>query len=448
MIDKVLAIIRKLIPKPLFDLLSPVYHFSLALLANLIYGFPGRKIKVVGVTGTNGKTTVANMSVKILEEAGYKVGLSSTTDFQIGGKKWKNLIDKTMAGRFATIKLISQMAKAGCDWAVLEVPSHAISQFRVWGVPFDAAVFTNLTHDHLDYHKTFQNYRAVKGKLFEGLGKSVKKGIPKISVVNADDPESSYFLDFPADLKYAYGTSPVAFGNSPVKFVFGANINASESGTKFTLLTPEEREIKISLKLLGNFNVQNALAAASFGLALGISGAKIKKALEGVLEISGRLHKIETEKGFDVIIDYAHSPDALKSVYETLCQLYSGRLIGVYGATGDRDKTKRPVLGQIGGALLDLVIITDEEPGFEDPEAIISEISPGVQEVGKIEGENFWKIKERSEAIRFALSKAEPGDVVIITGIGHQKFRNVRGKQVPWDEEKIISNYLKGKSKR
>lgn len=433
--ERLLKTIKKIIPRPVFRFFQPVYHFKLALLANIIYRFPGRKIKTIGITGTNGKTTVANMVVSILEEAGLKVGLSSTTNLQIGDRKWSNLIDKTMGGRFQTIKLIRQMVDAKCDWAVLEVPSHAISQYRVWGVPFDITVLTNITPEHLDYHKNFGSYIETKRRLFENCAQTTpKKGIPKAIILNTDDSSFQDFQKIKPDIILSYGIKNQAD-------VMAVDIRLSENGSQFNLLT-SGKKIEINLKLLGEFNVYNTLAATAIAFKIGLSLKTIKKGLEGFKGASGRLEKIETIRDFSVIIDYAHTPDALENVYKTLRLLVSGRLIAVFGATGDRDKSKRPVMGEVAGRLTDLVIVTDEEPGNEDSLKIIEAIVPGVLKAGKKEGQNFWKIPDRKEAIEFALSKAKGEDCVIITGIGHQKFRNIQGKQIPWDEEKIIKDFL------
>jgi len=435
MLEKILKLGRKIIPKPVFRFFQPAYHFCLAVLANIFYRFPGKKIKTIGITGTNGKTTVANMVVTILEEAGFKVGLSSTTNLQVGKKKWANLIDQTMAGRSQSIRLIRQMVAAKCDWAVLEVPSHAISLFRVWGVPFDIAALTNITPEHLDYHKTFQNYVATKRRLFEICARSKpKKNTPKAIILNQDDPTFGNFSKIAPQITLSYGIKKKAQ-------VRARGISLGDNGSKFELITPQDKT-DISLKLLGEFNIYNALTATAIALSIGLPIKAIKKGLEKFKGTSGRLQRIETDKGFSVIIDYAHTPDALENLYKTLRPLFSRQLISVFGATGDRDKSKRPVMGEVAARLTDLVIVTDEEPGNEDPIKIIAEIVPGVLQGGKIEKDNFWQINDRKKAIEFALKKAQAGDCVMITGIGHQKFRNIKGVQTPWDEEEIIRDFL------
>jgi len=448
--EKILNIIKKIIPKRLFKIAQPFYHFTLALMANVIYRFPGRKIRVIGITGTNGKSTVANMVVTILEESGFKVGLSSTTNYQVGDKKWENLIDKTTAGRFQSIKLLRQIVKAKCDYAVLEVSSHGIAQFRIWGIPFDVAIFTNLTHDHLDFHKTFENYVATKEKLFKNITKSKKKKIrypslaasskqprtkvKKFIILNQDDPQFGRLNKQRADLNISYSTK------NKRASVLAKNIKITEKGSSFALISYKGEE-NIDLKVRGLFNIYNALASISAGLTQDIDLKTIKKAVERFEGISGRLEVIE-KNGKTVVIDYAHTPDALENVYKTVREFSKGNLISVLGATGDRDRTKRPVMGEIAGKMTDIVYLTDEEPGNEDPEKIIDEMVPGILKSGKKEGKNYFKVIDRKKAIESAIKNAEKGDTVVITGIGHQKFRLIKGVQKPWDERGIVAKLL------
>lgn len=446
MLDKILNIGRKIIPRRLFSFGQPIYHFGLAFIAEHIYWFPGRRIRVIGVTGTNGKSTTSNLIVSILEEAGFKVGLSSTTNFQIGDKKWENLIDKTMGGRFQTIKLLRQMVRAGCDYAVIEVPSHGISQFRVWAVPFDVAVLTNVTHDHLDYHKTFENYVATKEKLFKNASKSWRKKlkfpsqtargkgrrarVKKFIILNHDDPLYGRFNKYRADLNISYSTK------NKRASLLAKNIKINEGGLSYELKS-YGGDIDVEMNLTGMFNVYNALAAAAVGFSQNVDTKTVKAGLEKVEKVSGRLETIR-KNGKTIVIDYAHTPDALENILKTVRQFTKGNLVAVFGATGDRDKTKRPVMGEIGGKLADIVYITDEEPGDEDPESIIEEIVPGVLRSGKEEGKNYFKILERKKAIEEAIKNAKDGDTIVVSGIGHQKFRMIKGKQEPWDERAII----------
>lgn len=451
MLEKLLNIGRKIIPAPLFKLGQTPYHFGLAFLANIIYRFPGRKIRVIGITGTNGKSTTANLTVSILEEAGYKVGLLSTTNLQVGDKKWDNEIDKTTAGRFQSIKLLRQMVKAKCDYAVIEVSSHGIAQYRIWGIPFDVAVLTNISHDHLDFHKTFENYIGTKEKLFDNVVKSKRKKlrlnnsvtkqhnnkakkqrVKKYIILNQDDPQYGRFNKHRADVNISFSIK------NKRASLLARNIKINEDGLNYDLKS-YKGNYDIQMKLTGKFNVYNSLAAAAVGLSQGIDAKNINVGLKKVEKVAGRLETIR-EKGKTIVIDYAHTPDALENVLKTVKQFTKGDLIAVFGATGDRDKKKRPVMGEIGGRLADVVYLTDEEPGNEDPKSIIDEIEPGIQKAGKVKDKDYFKILDRKKAIVEAVRKAKEGDSVVITGIGHQKFRLIKGKQEPWDERKIISD--------
>ncbi|MBI2263304.1 UDP-N-acetylmuramoyl-L-alanyl-D-glutamate--2,6-diaminopimelate ligase [Candidatus Berkelbacteria bacterium] len=407
------------------------FHKLRGFAAALIYGFPGRKIKVIGVTGTNGKTTTCHLIAAILEEAGYKVGMTTTIDFKIGKKVWPNLTKMTVVSPFLLSKMLSLMVKNKCDFAVLETTSHAIKQYRNFGIPYFAVVLTNLTHDHLDYHQSFAEYRETKGRLFAHNA--------TVHVVNKDDKEADYFLSFKARQKITYGLL-----NHPD--VLAKKILTEPGGSLFTAITPQG-QITIDLPLPGRFNLENALAAIAATTALGIDLTVIKKALEKTPTIAGRMEKIENNKGFTVLVDYAHSPDAFNKIYQTLLQIKKGRIIHVFGATGDRDKTKRPIMGAIAGRFADFIILTDEDPYSEDPAKIIEEVAKGVprgatKQKPMVEGKNFWLILDRKEAIQKAISLAQKDDIVIITGKGAEEFMVVGDKKVPFSDREVARELL------
>jgi UDP-N-acetylmuramoyl-L-alanyl-D-glutamate--2,6-diaminopimelate ligase len=416
-------------------------HKARAVVACLLYRFPAKKIKVIGVTGTNGKTTTCHLITAILQEAGFKVGMATTIDFQIGAKVWVNKTKMTTLSPFVLQRLIYKMVKQKCDYAVIETTSHAVAQYRIWGIPYDVMVFTNLTHEHLDYHKNFEDYKEVKGRLFEELIKSYRKeNILKTSIVNRDDPNFSYFFDFDADVKLSYG---IIGGD-----VSAQNIFYKPDGSDFIMTTPKGK-ILVKLKIPGRFNIHNALAAAATALSQGIDKKTIKAGLEKVEGVAGRMERIEEGQKFTVLIDYAHTPDALQKIYETLIPIKKGRLIHVFGACGDRDKTKRPIMGALAGRYADFVIITNEDPYTEDPQKIIDQVAMGVprgrgkKEEAKKPGINFWKILDRREAIKKALQLAEKDDVVLITGKGAEQAIVVDSKKIPWDDRKVTRELLK-----
>ena len=381
-------LIRKFTPLFLLDF----YHLSLALLGAVLYWFPSRKLKVIGVTGTNGKSTVVYMIARILEEAGRKTASLSSIGFKIREKEWPNTLKMTMPGRFKIQKFLRRAVNAGCEYAVLEVTSEGIKQYRHKFINFNTAVFTNLSKEHIERHGGFEKYKEAKGKLFQAC--------KNIHIINLDDLNAGYFLKFPANQKIVYGSAT---------------------------------SVKLDLKLPGEFNVSNASAAIQVGLSQGVDSATCKKAVEKIENIPGRMEKIIGGQ-FSVIVDYAHTPAALEKVYQTI----SGRKICVLGAAGGgRDKWKRPELGKIAAQYCDEGIITNEDPYDEPPEQILEDIAKGVP--------GAQKILDRKEAIKRALSLARPGDTVIITGKGSEMWMCVaNGKKIPWSDKQTALDIFNG----
>lgn len=393
---------------------------------------------VVGVTGTGGKSTVVNLIAKVLEEAGYKIGFTSGINFKIANKEWVNKTRMTMPGRFALQKLLRQMVEAGCQYAVVETTSEGIVQFRHLNIDYNIAVFTNLSREHIESHGSFENYKKAKGELFKRLNKT-----KRISIINLDDQNADYFLQFDADKKIGYGIS--SRNQQISNFVKAENLELTRDGSNFFV-----NDLKFNLKLLGEFNVYNALAAISLGLSQNIDLNIIKKALEKVENIPGRMEIIDQGQLFKVIIDYAHTPDSLEKVYQivnsTWFKLSASKVISVLGsAGGGRDKSKRPVLGRLAAKYADYVVITNEDPYDEDPLKIINQIACEVKnDLQKKEGENFWQIADREDAIKKALLLAEPGDIVLITGKGcEQCIMSLNGKKVSWDDRLVTRELLK-----
>jgi UDP-N-acetylmuramoyl-L-alanyl-D-glutamate--2,6-diaminopimelate ligase len=406
---------KKFIPKFVFQ----IYHYLLALIGAVIYGFPAKKLIVVGVTGTNGKSTVVHLLTEILEKSGAKTASLSSIRFKIGDKEEKNMLKMTMPGRFKLQKFLSQAVKAGCKYMVLEVTSEGIKQFRHKFIDFNGAVFTNLTKEHIEAHKGFENYRKAKGKLFQALEKSPKPD--KFAVLNADDISSAYFDKFFNGKKYFYGIR-----NSVVE------------------IAPDKIGLKLD-NLLGEFNIYNAMAAYSAGIALGIEKNKVLETLKQAKGIPGRLELVIKEP-FKVFVDYAHTPDGLEKVYQALGK----NLICVLGSTGGgRDKWKRPEMGKIAENFCKEIILTNEDPYNENPASILDEIEAGFSQTqnSKLKTQNFEKILDRREAINKAISIAKPGDVVIITGKGCEPWMCVAGnKKIPWDDREIAKEEFKKSS--
>ena len=386
-------LIKKFIPEPFLNF----YHFILAFLGEMIYRFPSKQLKVIGVTGTSGKSTVVEMTAKILEEAGYKVASLSSIKFKIGEKEWQNKLKMTMPGRWEIQKFLRQAVDKDCQYAILEVTSEGIKQYRHKFIDFDAAVLTNLSPEHIEVHGGFEKYKEAKAKLF--------KTTKKIHIINLDDKNAEYFWRIPAETKIGYSI------NEGVK------------------LLPK------NFKLLGRFNLHNAVAATKVGLSQGISLEVCQRALEKVKGIPGRMEIIIKEP-FTVIVDYAHTPEELKNIYETIenwkLKIGNSRMICVLGACGGgRDKWKRPVMGKIASQYCSEVIITNEDPYDEGPMEIIEQIAAGA-------GDRARKILDRREAIRQALRLARPGDMVVITGKGCEPWLCLaKGKKIPWDDRQV-----------
>jgi UDP-N-acetylmuramoyl-L-alanyl-D-glutamate--2,6-diaminopimelate ligase len=431
-------IIKKIIPPVVLGW----YHKALALVANVFYGFPSNKMVVIGVTGTNGKSTTVHLVAKMFEGAGFKVGSTSTVGFKIADKEWLNKKKMTMLGRFALQKMLRQMVKTGCKYAIIETSSQGVEQFRHLGVNYDVAVFTNLTPEHIEAHGGFENYKKAKGKFFQHLTAKPKKNIdgkavPKTSIVNIDDEHAKYFSEFSADKKYGYSIN----SSSNIR---AENIETGSGGFRFTV-----NGINFKINLPGGFNIYNALAAICVGMSQGLSLDIISKSLEKVSGVPGRMEFIDEGQKFKVLVDYAPEPASMAKLYETVRSVQflapGSKIIHVLGsAGGGRDKARRPILGKLAGENSDYVIITNEDPYNEDPMEIINQVAVGA--VGEKEGVNLFKILDRGEAIAKAISLAREDDLVIITGKGSEQAICVAdNKKIPWDDRAKVREILKNK---
>lgn len=409
-----------LFPRVYQKILSP-YHYFWVFFSALFLGFPGKKIKVIGITGTKGKSTVVELANIILEEAGYKTAIFSSIKIKIGEKEKKNLFKMTMPGRWHIQKFLRDALKEKCNCAILEVTSEGILQHRHKFINFEAVVFTNLSPEHIERHGSFENYRKAKEKLF--------KENKKIHILNLDDKNVEYFLKYPAEKKYGFSKKAGFIRKKNMETLQAKEIKENNNRIEFKI-----NDTDFKLNLFGEFNIQNALAAICIGLAKKVSFDTIQNALEKVEEISGRM-EVVIEEPFKVIVDYAHTPDSLEAVYKSVQRLKSGnsKMVCVLGAAGGgRDKWKRPKLGKIAGEYCDEIIIANEDPYDENPIDIINEVSNGIK------NKNVKKILDRRKAINSALSSAESGDVVIITGKGSEPWMCLKnGKKISWDDRKI-----------
>ncbi len=465
MIDRLLHLIKKIIPKKIFKKLQPSYHFLLAWLAAIFFGRPSEDMIVIGITGTTGKTTSAYIIAKMLEASGCKVGYTSTAMFNDGEKEWVNDKKMTMPGRFFAQKILRSMLRNGCRYAIVETTSEGIEQWRHRFINYDILIFTGLYPEHIDSHGSFDNYRAAKIKLFKHLkncqskcfnqdNKIVKvedsfkklglNRIKKTIIANLDDNEANTFLDCWAEKKYGYYQQADSLNKNlkNIETIKYEQVTANEKGISFLV-----NNKKISLDLLGQFNATNAMTAVCLGLSQDLSLDKIFKGLSSIHGVPGRLEKIDEGQKFTVIVDYAFEPRALEKMYETLNSIKYKKIIHVLGsAGGGRDISRRPKLGKIAGEQADIVIVTNEDPYDDNPQIIIDQVAVGAEKSGKILEKDLFKILDRREAIAKALFLADDMSLVIITGKGNeQAICLVNGKKMPWDDRTVVREEIKKK---
>jgi UDP-N-acetylmuramoyl-L-alanyl-D-glutamate--2,6-diaminopimelate ligase len=468
MVDKILGVIKKILPKKMHLWLAPIYHYCMGLTANIIYKFPSHKLIVIGVTGTTGKTTSVYLIAKTLAAAGYKVGYTSTAMFCDGDKEWLNNKKMTMVGRLFTQQMLNRMVKNGCQYAIVETSSEGILQYRHRFINYDVLVFTSLYPEHIEAHGNFENYKEAKGMLFAhlrdcrtkyvdeqrlvhktetGIKKLQYNRVKKMIIVNGDDLHCEYFLNFWAEekMKYKVQTEPQVKGtetkeNPYYHKIIASGLEIEGDGTSFYL---DGQHIK--LNLLGSFSAYNAMNAACVALSQAMSVDKIKQGLESVQGIPGRMERIDEKQNFTVIVDYAFEPKAVEKLYETIKLIPHQKVIHVLGsAGGGRDMSRRPILGQLAGQRADYVIITNEDPYDDDPQIIIDQVSIGAEKGGKEEGKNLFRIMDRREAIHKALSLAQTDDIVLITGKGSEQAIVVKNNEkLPWDDREVVREELK-----
>ena len=421
-------LLRKFIPESLILLI----HKLKAIVASYKYGFPSRKLKIIAVAGTKGKTTTTNMIARLLEGSGHKVAMLSTADFQIGEKKWLNDVKLTTPSAMYVQDFLSKAVEAGCEYAILEASSHGMVQSRYWGINFQTVVVTKLTSDHLDYHKTFENYKSSHyGLIGEGT---------KNLIINYDEPNTHELLVLKGDFKKIVFTLKDISRLDGMDLARAENVELKETGSTFDLLL-RNKKYDITLPLLGEFNIYNALGAILACQAEGTAMEDIVKNLAVIGDIPGRLEKIDEGQNFEVIVDYAHSPESLQNVYGVLRPNVKGKMIAVLGGTGDRDKTYRARGGELADQFADIVIVTNEDPYSEQVEDIIDQVMVGVK--NKKLGENLFRISDRKEAMKKAFELANAGDLVVITGKGCEQFMIFGDKKIPWDDREVARGLLR-----
>ena len=406
--------IRDFVPEPV--LLG--YHLLRAKLAALLYRHPSRAMVIVGVTGTKGKTSVANFTWAALTEAGYKTGLIGTANIRVGNDEKLNHYHMTMPSPFVLQKLLARIRRAGCTHAIVETRSEAIKLFRHIGIDYDIAVFTNLTPEHLPSHGgSFENYKKTKGVLFASLKNSRRKNIggraiEKIIIANADSPEHGYFMNFWADKKITYSVAG---------------------------------DIQLNLALPGKFNISNAFAAVAVARALGISDDVARKGVENLHIIPGRMEEIAEGQAFRVFVDYAHEKESMTAVLKTANEIKkeNARVIVLLGAEGGgRDKQKRPVMGAIAAQFADFVIVSSVDPYDDNPKEILEDIARAAENGGKVRDENLFVIEDRRDGIKKALELARTGDIALITGKGAEQSMIIGSRKIPWDDRAVVRDEL------
>ena len=412
-------------------------HRALANLACAFYDYPAHQLCTIGVTGTDGKTTTSNLISILLDAAGKRTGLMTTANFKLCGQEWENATRQSTLEALEIQQLLRRMLDAGATHAVIEATSHGLELQRVRGCEFDIGVVTNITHEHLDFHKTIENYRRAKARLFEMLDPEREKPVQvqPIAILNRDDV--SYEILKP------YCRVPILdYGINATAAVRAVDLQLRAYSTKFRAILPDT-EVSIETQLAGRFNVSNCLAAIATAYSQGVEPAQIAAALAEVTGVTGRMERIDEGQPFAVIVDYAHTPDSLEKVLAILRPLTTGKLMAVFGSAGERDLQKRPIMGRIAAQMCDFFVITDEDPRDEDRVQILRDIANGAESVGKREGTDFLCIADRREAIATAFARAQEGDTILLAGKGHEQSIIIGKEKLPWDDRLVAREELR-----
>lgn len=426
-------IVKSVIPKSVFRKIEPAGHLTEAVLVNAAAGgSPARGLKVIGVTGTNGKTTTCFLIQRMLHEAGFKVGLMTTVGYGVGTDINPQVEHMTTLPVTKLVKRIKELEGQGIEWLVIETTSHALAQHRDFGVPYSVAVMTNITHEHLDYHGTFERYVDAKLQLFKRANRN-KKGL-RTGVVNADDPSANKFV--------AAIQNPITYG------IKGGDLRAKDvklapSGVSYQAVIGDEK-YDIRCQIPGQFNVYNSLAAVAVGRALGLSREQIEQGIASLAAVEGRMARVDAGQPFQVIVDFAHTPDSFQKLFKDLRPAVKGKLIVMFGSAGRRDEAKRPIQGQLAGKYADEVVLTEEDDRDIDGMQILNEIAVGAEKAGKKRDKNLFLVHDRQEAVNFAISLAKSkDDTVLLLGKGHEKSIEGPNGERPWNETQAALKALR-----
>ncbi len=442
--------VKKVIPTNVFKTVEPLGHLGEAVALNAINGFPSKGLKVIGVTGTNGKTTTCFMIHRMLHEAGYKVGLMTTVAHGVGMDIKPQLEHMTSVSVPVLMKRLKQMKAAGVEWLVLETTSHALAQHRVWGVPYNIAVMTNMSHEHLDYHGTFERYLKAKASMFT-LTTRNRSGL-QVGIINADDATADTFV---RQTKH-----PLLYGIDHGD-VRATNLQLSSSGVQYDAVA-NNKTYHIKCHLPGSFNVYNSLAAVCVGQTIGLTQEEIERGIAALEGVEGRMTHIDEGQKFSVIIDYAHTPDSFEKLFKDIKPIVKGKLIVLFGSAGRRDEAKRAVQGELAGRYADVVVLTEEDDRDIDGQQILDQIAAGAQKAGKKLDKDLFLVHDRAQAIAFAVKHAKADDTVLLLGKGHEKdilrpgpraaeLRHMqqddhnpeRVIEIPWDEAQVTREALR-----
>jgi UDP-N-acetylmuramoyl-L-alanyl-D-glutamate--2,6-diaminopimelate ligase len=423
-------IVKKIIPKELFKKIEPTGHLAESVIMNTAYGFPARKMHIIGITGTNGKTTTTFLIHRMLYEAGFKVAMLSTVSYGFGNNLKPQIQHMTTEKASVLQSRLREFSKAGAEWVVVETSSHSLAQYRNWGLPYEIAVMTNVTNDHLDYHGTFDNYLEAKRRLFKITAKNGRK----FGVVNADDKAAKKFIDS-VPRSISYGINSGELRASAIKLDSDHSVFKAKIGN-------EEYDIRVNIP--GDFNVSNSLAAIAVGRELGLSKSQIENGIAALDGVEGRMNLINEGQKFKVIIDFASTPDAFENFFSSVRPLVKGKLVAVFGSAGRRDEAKRAVQGEIAGRYCEEVILTEEDDRDIDGNLILGQIASGAEKAGKVKDRNMFLILNRESAIQFALNRVEHSeDAVVILGKGHEKTIERADGEHQWRETEVVKKALK-----
>lgn len=429
------SLVKKFIPKGLFPKIEPYGHLAEAFLFHALSGFPARGFKIIGVTGTNGKTTTSYMIHRMLVEAGYRTGLMTTVAYGVDNDIQPQIHHMTNVTVPELVKRLKWMKAQGAEWLVLETTSHALAQNRVWGIPYSIAVMTNVTHEHLDQHGTFENYRDAKRKLFQITNRNSKG--KRVGIINAEDPSTELFA---SDIAH-----PITYGVEKGDLK-AQNVKLTSGGSRYQAVY-KGRELRIECNIPGRFNVYNSLAAAAVGGAVGLTKEQIERGIAALTSVEGRMDPINEGQDFDVIVDFAHTPDSFEKLFKDIRPVVKGKLIVLFGSAGRRDEAKRAIQGRLAGEYADEVIVTEEDDRDVDGNEIMDMIAKGAEEAGKERNKDLFLVLDRTEAINFAVRRAGKGDTLLFLGKGHEKTIERADGEHSWDEIGTVRTALRNLKK-